>query len=1086
MTSRPSLLASACLTLAPTIYSQTVSEVCDLNTVPTAASSSPASDGARRGMIQCGAFWYFAATTWKEGRELWRTDGTVAGTSLVVDTYPGAVSSSPRLFCCGKDAQNRDVLFFFATTPNGTHLFRTDGTKAGTSSGTATPTPATGAPVSLNGRVYYAAQGSSGTELYSADGSEATATLVKDIWPGSSSSNPGSLTLSADGKAIYFSASDGFTSPARGQELWVTDGTSAGTVVIDIVPGTGSSSPQQFRTVNGKTLFRAYTPSEGEEVWTTDGSAAGTALFKAIYPGSNSSGPQLASGEFLGGELYFAAADATTGMEIWKTDGTPAGTVFVVDILPGTGSSFPRELLAVGNTLYITANQSELFAWSTAGLLKLRALDNVTSKNLQACGSKLFFWGNDPAAGIEPFISDGTVQGTVMLKDIAAGSGSYVTSGSFATDIGGGRCLFIASDGTSPPARGAELWTTDGSAAGTQLLLDIEPGVSTGNAINSLFLNCWGSTLFFWANDGSGTTGEEPYLWSRGGGCRLLADLAPGAASSSAPFEATSCGDRLYFVASTPASGRELVISDGTSAGTKIHDLNPGTSSSSPGNLTVWNNRLYFVANDGTSGHEVHVADPATGSVQLLKDVYPGFNTGVRPASLMAAGDTFYFVHATPNEGGELWKSDGTTAGTVLVKDINPGTASSSPQNLVYCGGRLYFTANDGNSGIELWESDGTANGTKLVRDLRAGTSTSSPSNLVCCEDAQGGARLYFTANDGSSGVEPWCYDGTTLAQLGDISPGPNSSSPGNLTCYGGKLYFRANDGSSGYEPWVSDGTTQGTLRLADINPGSGSSVSSVAFVGCGDLVYFGASDATPNSGTGSELYVTDGSPSGTRLVKDIAPGTGSSFPSRLTSASDRVYFLARTPDSGGEAWVSDGTEAGTRLVADIFETSGSSNPDQFTFVDGSMLFFATSIDHGTELWKLDCAGAITATLGQGCDDIRLDCTELLLGKTSTLRGRNVPDAQTSIGITWLSLPLVRPTTNPARYAPGCWNWIDPASFVYLATHTTSPDWVNAGLVVPNDAALRCLTVTVQSWYLDLNTIVPIRMSNGMSLTVGG
>jgi ELWxxDGT repeat protein len=64
-------------------------------------------------------------------------------------------------------------------------------------------------------------------------------------------------------------------------------------------------------------------------------------------------------------------------------------------------------------------------------------------------------------------------------------------------------------------------------------------------------------------------------------------------------------------------------------------------------------------------------------------------------------------------------------------------------------------------------------------------------------------SALYFSGNDGSSGWEPWKYDGSSVALVKDINPGAGDSNPGQFAVYNGKLYFQASDGSSGAELWA-------------------------------------------------------------------------------------------------------------------------------------------------------------------------------------------------------------------------------------------------------------------------------------------
>ena len=190
----------------------------------------------------------------------------------------------------------------------------------------------------------------------------------------------------------------------------------------------------------------------------------------------------------------------------------------------------------------------------------------------------------------------------------------------------------------------------------------------------------------------------------------------------------------------------------------------------------------------------------------------------------------------TTTTGRELWKSDGTEAGTVLVKDINPSATygyprSSDPQELTDVDGTLFFRADDGANGQELWKSDGTEAGTVLVKDIEPGVYGSYPlsSSPLYLTNVDG--TLFFSADDGSNGRELWKSDGTTLGTVlvKDINRGsysgpygtfPYSSQPSRLVNLNGTLFLRANDGVHGYELWKSDGTETGTMLVKDINPG--------------------------------------------------------------------------------------------------------------------------------------------------------------------------------------------------------------------------------------------------------------------------
>jgi ELWxxDGT repeat protein len=176
----------------------------------------------------------------------------------------------------------------------------------------------------------------SGRELWKTDGTPQGTVLIKDIAAGSAHSSPRHL-VEANGKIYFAAATAGF-----GPALWVTDGTEAGTVLVkDIDPG-GFDWPIEIVNVNGVIMFSASDGGSGREPWKSDGTAAGTIRLHDIYPGPNGSiGSSWVVG-VLGGRLLFAASDGTGGHALRTTlvtrsdfDGETRADVVVYR--PGTG-----------------------------------------------------------------------------------------------------------------------------------------------------------------------------------------------------------------------------------------------------------------------------------------------------------------------------------------------------------------------------------------------------------------------------------------------------------------------------------------------------------------------------------------------------------------------------------------------------------------------------------------------------------------------------------------------------------------------------------------------------------------------------
>ena len=181
---------------------------------------------------------------------------------------------------------------------------------------------------------FLASTRATGRELWKTDGSEAGGALVKDIRPGSGSAFSSAAAEFANvNGTLLFTATDG----THGRELWKSDGTEAGTVLVkDINPGPGDSSAQGLTSVNGTLFFTADDGVNGLELWKSDGTEAGTVLVKDIYPGDGSSDPYDLTN--VNGTLFFTADDGVAGTELWKSDGTEAGTVLGKTLPPAPGT----------------------------------------------------------------------------------------------------------------------------------------------------------------------------------------------------------------------------------------------------------------------------------------------------------------------------------------------------------------------------------------------------------------------------------------------------------------------------------------------------------------------------------------------------------------------------------------------------------------------------------------------------------------------------------------------------------------------------------------------------------------------------
>lgn len=172
-----------------------------------------------------------------------------------------------------------------------------------------------------------------------------SATRVTDVL-GTAGSGP--LFLSGTpGGVTYFSAG--------ANQLWKTDGTDAGTVMLKDFGASGGFGPREMMVLGSQVFFSGGTAAGGRELWKTDGTAAGTVQVMDIRPGTASSLVQRLT--VYGDRVYFIADNGTNGLELWSSDGTDDGTALVKDINPGSAASTPGDMTNLGGLLYFAANR---------------------------------------------------------------------------------------------------------------------------------------------------------------------------------------------------------------------------------------------------------------------------------------------------------------------------------------------------------------------------------------------------------------------------------------------------------------------------------------------------------------------------------------------------------------------------------------------------------------------------------------------------------------------------------------------------------------------------------------------------------
>ncbi|MCG8648716.1 MAG: hypothetical protein MI861_02725, partial [Pirellulales bacterium] len=316
--------------------------------------------------------------------------------------------------------------------------------------------------------------------------------------------------------------------PFQNSQLWVSDGTEAGTRFL--------FEAQTITTLGGADglhFFAANNGSNGVELYRSDGTPTGTFMVDDINPGvGNGVQTNFVTAE-LQGEFYFTA-NTGSGGELWKSDGLTAESVF------DPASGFPSILAATGQSLFFESASS---LWKTDGGTAEEVTDRVRPTtfisfgNRQVVGNSLFFAGSTSEHGSELWKTDGSDAGTQLVRDINPGSAG--SNPNWFTNANG-TLFFTADDGT----HGTEVWQSDGSTVGTLLVDDVIPNDSFSAPHD---LTAVGDVVYFGANAATGGEFDDE-LW-RATANPLPPPAVPGVTVITHGFLADGSGDSLLPLA---------------------------------------------------------------------------------------------------------------------------------------------------------------------------------------------------------------------------------------------------------------------------------------------------------------------------------------------------------------------------------------------------------------------------------------------------------------------------------------------------------------------------------------------------------
>lgn len=437
-----------------------------------------------------------------------------------------------------------------------------------------------------------------------------------DIWSGSNGSSPKYIT-EFNGE-IYFQA---FEITPSLKKLYKSDGTTAGTQIIATnLNSAAGYSPESLYIMNGELYFSAFVSGIGQELYKTDGTDAGTILLKDIRTGS-SSGLDFNSNDInqlfvaYNNELYFRGS-TNSSIELWKTDGTPNGTVSVKNFEDATN----------GAPTFMTKPGKNILGVVYNGLL--------------------YFYVNRGGNG-ELWKTDGTTVNTELVR---SGLDNIAEMIVFNNEL-----IFAAGDDSNPEGR--ELWTSDGTFAGTTIKHDIFPNnlnPAFGFGSNPSNLTIFNNELYFKARSYNGTSGQI-------------------------------IGSELWKTDGTTASLVKDIDTDNLASGLNIP------------NFTIYNNELYFAASDNTTADfELWKTDGTeSGTIKVISATDTGESIEFSKA-IVYANKLFYF------DSQQLWVTDGTPTGTEVLTGNSEEILLTATNSLVAYQNKLWFAGTKSGNGNEL------------------------------------------------------------------------------------------------------------------------------------------------------------------------------------------------------------------------------------------------------------------------------------------------------------------------------------------------------------------------------------------------
>ncbi|WP_153798749.1 ELWxxDGT repeat protein [Foetidibacter luteolus] len=818
---------------------------------------------------------YFVADDGIHGKELWMTDGSEDGTKLVKDITPGTASSS-----IWDIVECNDRLFFtILNSANSYDLWVSDKTDAGTYSIKNLDRIA-GLTV-LKNEVYFITN----AELWKTDGTQQGTVMIANFNTEKYSwRNP-----------IYIIGLKNSVFVCNFYGIWQFDEKYSGRLIMS----DKYHYPRQLIEGPGESIFFVASDNENnisdQVLWVANLTTGETRIAPGMHDGYPSYTPMVAKD----GILYFAGSSSKqnpASSALYKYDMTlKTGTKLIKNY---TTFGQLDDISISGDDIYYIVgflqgeNASHNQLWKYQGSNQVVSLikDSSHISALIGINNQLYFTEPSDQNHFSLWRSDGTPTGSVFIKDF-----SYHLHGGTGFCMLNGSIIFSALG--IDRSIGMELWKTDGTTNGTVILKDINQ-TTTGSSYSAC-LTAYKNNLFF-------VDSNLSYIRNGTSIVKRLDKVA--ALSLNESDSMVVLNKQLFFFGIDRSTGKSgLMKSDGTNTGTVIIKEFPDNSREVKW-ISSGNNLIYFYTYNGQNNPSyLWRSDGTTDGTFIIKTNTEDLGYySLNLVNRLTAGKYFYFIKYG-SRGDQLWQTDGTAAGTKRVKNNFPD-GNENARYLCELNGLLYFSARNGNSRA-LWKTNGTEEGTVIIND--------KVRNVTMLSRA--GNKIFFSAYDEINSQQPGLAvsDGTESGTR-IIFRNINIMESYVRQDVNGVFCFFADDGNSGTELWRSDGTEEGTYMLNDATPGPGPSTSLRQTI-------WNKTQATVAHGKlylviNKKLWITDGTREGTHEVQDTNLANAT-IAGDFRAVGNQIYFSANTYQYGTELYT--GTVDVPLLPLYIFNGTG-------------------------------------------------------------------------------------------------------------------------------------------------------------------